>query len=99
MLLRSTLQNATVVRRQTDNNQTFSKHCAALKAVPTLHLALKLEVILGASTEKCDNSFSILKIIMQDRRQSMKHARKAHLVEFAFEKTKNLLERKRLSTV
>ena len=35
----------------------LSEHCEALKAMPTVHLALKLGVILGASTRKCENSF------------------------------------------
>ena len=51
----------------------------------TAHLALKLEVTLGVSNAKCENSFSALKTIMQDRRQSMKRARKAHLVQLEFE--------------
>ena len=63
----------------------LSEHCEALKAMPTVHLALKLEVTFGASTAKCENSFSVLKAIMRDRRQSMKHVRKADLVQFAFE--------------
>ena len=61
--------------------------------MPIVHLALKLGVILGASTAKGKSSFSVLKTIMRDRRKSMKHARKAHLVQLAFEsdltKTKN----------
>ena len=39
----------------------LSQHCVTLKAMPTVHLALQLGVSLGASTEKCKNSFSILK--------------------------------------
>ena len=31
--------------------------CEAFKVMLTLHLALKLEVTLGASTAKCENSF------------------------------------------
>ena len=54
-----------------------------------VHLALKLGVTLGASTTKCENSFSFLKTVMRDRRQSMKHARKAHLA-FESEFTKKL---------
>ena len=61
------------------------KHCKALKAMPTVRLALKLGVTFGASTVKCENSFSVLKTIMQGRRQSMKHASKAHLVQLGFE--------------
>ena len=56
------------------------EHCEALMTMPSLHLALKLGVTLGASTAKCENSFSALKTIMQDRKQSMEHACKAHLV-------------------
>ena len=69
----------------------LSKHYEALKAMPTVYLALKLGVTLGASTANCENSFSVLKIIMRDRRQSMKHARKADLVQLAFKSdlTKN----------
>ena len=67
------------------------EHWKAVKAMPTVHLALKLGVTLGASVAKCENSFSLLKAIMRDRRQSMKHARKAHLVQLPFESdlTKN----------
>ena len=53
--------------------------------MPTAHLALKLRVTLVASTAKCENSFSVLKTIVRDRRQSIKHARKAYLVQVAFE--------------
>ena len=35
----------------------ISEHFEALKAIPTIHLALKLGVTLGASTAKCDNFF------------------------------------------
>ena len=71
----------------------FSEHCKALKAIPTIHLVLKLGVTLAASTKKCENSFSVLKQIMRDCRQSTEHARKAHLVHLVLEsnltKTKN----------
>ena len=53
--------------------------------MPTVHFALKLGVNLGASIAKCENSFSVLKTIMRDRMQSMKHARQVHLVLLAFE--------------
>ena len=53
--------------------------------MPTVHLALKLGVTFEASIAKCGNSFSVLKTIVRDRWQSMKHARKAHLVHIAFE--------------
>ena len=33
------------------STKLLSEHCKALKATPTPHLALKLEVTLGASTE------------------------------------------------
>ena len=57
----------------------LSEHCEAHKAIPTVHLSLKLGVTLGASTAKCENSFSVLKTIVRDRKQSMKHAGKAIL--------------------
>ena len=63
----------------------LSEHCEALKIMPTVYLALKLGVTLGASTAKCENSFSVLNTIMRDRKQSMKHASKAHLAQLAFE--------------
>ena len=63
----------------------ISEHREALKAMPTVHLALKLGVTLGAFTAKCENSFYVLKTIMRDRRQSMKHAHKVHLVQLGFE--------------
>ena len=53
--------------------------------MPTVHLALKLGDILGASTTKCASSFSVLKAIVRDRRQSIKHTRKARLVRLVFE--------------
>ena len=53
--------------------------------MPTVHLALKLEVTVVAFTAKCENSFSVLKTIMRDRRQSINFARKAHLVQLTFE--------------
>ena len=62
----------------------LSKHCEALKAMPTVHLALKLAVTLRTPAAKCENSFSVLKTIVRVRRKSMKHARKAHLVKLAF---------------
>ena len=69
----------------------LSENCEALKAMSTVHLALNQEVTLGTSIAKCKNSFSVLKTIMRDRRQSMKRACKAHLVQLAFESvlTKN----------
>ena len=63
----------------------LSEHCEAFTAMPTVHLALKLGVILEASIAKCGNFFCVLKTIVRDRWQSMKHARKAHLVQLAFE--------------
>ena len=53
--------------------------------MPAVHLAPKLRVILGASTANCKHFFSVLKTIMRDQREPMKHARKAHLVQLAFE--------------
>ena len=42
------------------------EHCEALKAMPSVHLALKLGITFGASTAKSENSFSVPKTIMQD---------------------------------
>ena len=42
------------------------EHCEALKAMPSVHLALKLGITFGASTAKSENSFSVLKTIMRD---------------------------------
>ena len=39
----------------------LSEHCETLDAMLMVHLALKLGVTLGASTAKCENSFSIQK--------------------------------------
>ena len=61
----------------------LSKHREALKAMPILHLALKSGITLGASTAKCEHSSSVLKFIMRDHRQSMKHARKVHVRQFS----------------
>ena len=57
----------------------LSEHCEALKAMTTVHLARKLRVTFRASTAKRENSFSVLKTIMRDCRQSMKQACKALL--------------------
>ena len=73
------------VKIKPTTTKLLSEHCKALKAEPTVHLALKLGVTLGTSTAKCENSFSVLKIIMRDRWQSMKHARIVLLVQLAFE--------------
>ena len=56
---------------QPTTTKLLSEHCEALKAMPTVHLALKLGASPGASTTKCENSFSVLKTIMRNRRQSM----------------------------
>ena len=40
----------------------LSGHCEALTVMPALPLALKLGVTLRASTAKCENSFSLLKL-------------------------------------
>ena len=48
----------------------LSDHCETPKAMPAVHLALKLEVALGASTTKCESSFSVLPTTMRDCRQS-----------------------------
>ena len=63
----------------------FSEHCEALKTMPTVHLELKLGVTLRAYTTKCENSFFVLKTTMRDRRQLVKHACKAHLIQIALE--------------
>ena len=52
--------------------QLLSKHCEALKAIPIVHLALKLGVTFGAFTAKCEKPFFVLKTIMRDRRKPMK---------------------------
>ena len=66
-------------KKKPTTTELLSKHCEALEAMPTVHLALKLGVTIGAFTAKCEISFSVLKTIMRDRRQSIKHAHKAHL--------------------
>ena len=43
---------------------TTTKHCETLKAMPTVHLALKLRVTLGAYSAMCENFFSVLKTVM-----------------------------------
>ena len=78
MLLKSKLQNSTVIKRQS-RQQPNSFSNIVKHWMPTVHLALKLEVTLGASTPKCENFVFILKTIMRDRKQSMKRARTAHL--------------------
>ena len=51
----------------------------------TVHLDLKLGITFEASTTKFENSFSVLKITMRDRKQSMTHACKAYFAQLAFE--------------
>ena len=88
----------TYVAKSNDDEKTkptttklSSKHCEAPQAMSTVYRVMKPGVALVASIAKCENSFSVLKAIMQDRRQSMKHARKAHLVQLALKSdfTKN----------
>ena len=67
-------------KTQPTATKLLSEHCEAIKAMLTVHLALKLGVTLGAFSEKCESSFSVLKTIVRDRRQSLKRARKVHLV-------------------
>ena len=57
----------------------LSKYCEALKATPTVHFELKLVVTLEASTATSAKSFSVLKNIMPDCRQSMNYAGKSCL--------------------
>ena len=64
------------------------EHCEESKARPTIDLALKLGVTLGAFAAKCENFYSVLKTIMRDRRQLLKHACKAYLA-FESNLTKN----------
>ena len=58
----------------------LSKYCEALKATPTVHFELKLVVTLKASTAMSEKSFSVLKNIMPDCRQSINYAGKSCLV-------------------
>ena len=51
-------------RTKLRTTKLLSEHCEALNAVSTAHLPLKLGIILGTSTAKCENSFSVLKNIM-----------------------------------
>ncbi|XP_063039724.1 uncharacterized protein LOC134434959 [Engraulis encrasicolus] len=58
----------------------------ALEAMPGVITALKHALTFGASTAVCENSFSTLKNVFTDHRQSMLHKRKANLIKLAFEK-------------
>ena len=88
------LKKAPTVARSNDVARPSVGALENLKAMPALHLALKVGVSHGASTAKCENSFSLLKSIIRDRSQSM-HSRKAYRVQLAFESdlTKNRLEK------
>lgn len=57
-----------------------------LEAMPSVITALKHALTFGASTALCENSFSTLKNVFTDHRQSMLHQRKANLIKLAFEK-------------
>ena len=84
MLPRATLKKLNCDEKtKPTTTKLLSERCEALKAMPTIHLALKLGFTLGASTAKCENSFPVLKIIVRERRQSMKHVPKAGLVQLA----------------
>ncbi|KAG9283252.1 hypothetical protein AMEX_G2003 [Astyanax mexicanus] len=57
-----------------------------LEAMPTVFTALKHGLTFGASTASCENSFSTLKNVFTEHRQTMLHQRKANLIQLAFEK-------------
>ncbi|CAK6983693.1 zinc finger MYM-type protein 1-like [Scomber scombrus] len=57
-----------------------------LEAMPTVLTAFKHGLTFGASTASCENSFSTLKNVFTEHRQSMLHQRKANLIQLAFEK-------------
>ncbi|KAM8769430.1 uncharacterized protein AB9X84_001697 isoform 1-T1 [Acanthopagrus schlegelii] len=57
-----------------------------LEAMPTVLTAFKHGLTFGASTASCENSFSTLKNVFTEHRQSMLHQRKANLIHLAFEK-------------
>ena len=83
MLPRCVLQNSTIMPA----NKHFPEYCEILEAMPTVHLALKLGVLLVTPTAFCDNSYFDLKNFMPAivSRQSMKHARQAGIVQLDFE--------------
>lgn len=54
--------------------------------MPSVLTALKTGLTLGASTAMCENSFSVLRNVFTDHRRSMRHTRKAQLIQLAFEK-------------
>ena len=68
------------VKAKPTTTKLISKHCEVLTVMPTIHLALKLGVTLGASTVKCENFFSVLKTIMRSRGRSMKQYRRDGVV-------------------
>ena len=51
-----------------------------LEAMPSVITVLKHALTFGASTALCENSFSTLKNVFSDHRQSMLHKRKANLM-------------------
>ncbi|XP_049323536.1 zinc finger protein 862-like [Astyanax mexicanus] len=57
-----------------------------LEAMPTVFTAFKHGLTFGASTASCENSFSTLKNVFTEHRQTMLHQRKANLIQLAFEK-------------
>ena len=56
------------------------------EAFPNLYALYAAALTFGISTASCENSFSALTRILQPRRRSMTHERKAQLVLLAFEK-------------
>ncbi|CAL8242214.1 unnamed protein product [Merluccius merluccius] len=57
-----------------------------LQAMPTVLLADKLLLTLGASITMCEKSFSVLKNVFADHRRKITHSPKAQLVLQAFER-------------
>lgn len=64
----------------------LSTYHKTLEAMPSVVTAMRLGLTFGASTAMCENSFSTLRNVFTDHRRSMRHARKAQLVQLAFER-------------
>lgn len=54
--------------------------------MPSVLMALKTRLTLGASTTMCENSFPVWRNVFTDHRCSMRHTCKAQLIQLAFEK-------------
>ena len=71
---------------QTEEAAKERKYHRMLEAMPSVVTIMRLGLTLGAPTAMCENSFSVLRNVLTDHCQSIRHACKAQLVQLAFER-------------